>query len=234
VPTPLNQPIGPYRRVDWLLMDLHRLRAVARKLGGTVNDAVLSVVAGGVRRFLKNSRQEEVDDLEFRVMAPVSLREAGERGKLGNRVSAWFVPLPVGESDPLRRFERVHEATGELRRSKAALAGDTLTRVTEWTGPGLLTLGSRLASVGMPFHMVVTNVPGPREPLYVLGARLLEMHPMVPLIGNLATGIALLSYRDRLSWGFSADWDLVPDLHDFVRAVEHAFERLCDAAGVGA
>jgi WS/DGAT/MGAT family acyltransferase len=232
--TPLNQPVGPYRRVDWLRMDLRRLRAVARKLGGSVNDAVLATVAGGVRRFLKNSRQEDVDGLDFRVMAPVSLREAGERGKLGNRVSAWFVRLPIGERDPLRRFEEVHRTTGALRESKAALAGDTLTRVTEWTGPGLLTLGSRLANLGMPFHMVVTNVPGPREPLYLLGSRLLEMHPVVPLAGTLGAGIALLSYQDTLSWGFAADWDLVPDLHELALAVDHSFRRLCDAAGVGA
>ena len=231
-PTPLNQPVGPYRRVDWLAMDLGRLRRLAKKLGGTVNDVVLAVAAGGVRRFLRRSRQEDVDGIDFRVMAPVSTRDAAERGKLGNRVSAWIVQLPVGERDPLRRFERVREATRELKESKAALAADTLSQVTEWTGSTLLSLGTRLVNVSVPFNMVVTNVPGPRHALHLLGSRMLEVHPIVPLMGNLASGIALMSYRDTLSWGFTADWDLVPDLHELVLAVEHAFGRLCEAAGL--
>jgi hypothetical protein len=165
-------------------------------------------------------------------MAPVSTRDASERGKLGNRVSAWIVQLPVGERDPLRRFERVRDATRELKESKAALAADTLAQVTEWTGSTLLSLGTRLVNVAVPFNMVVTNVPGPREALHLLGARMLEAHPIVPLMGNLASGIALMSYRDALSWGFTADWDLVPDLHELVLAVEHSFGRLCEAAGV--
>jgi diacylglycerol O-acyltransferase len=80
--------------------------------------------------------------------------------------------------------------------------------------------------------MVVTNVPGPRHALHLLGSRMLEAHPIVPLMGNLASGIALMSYRDTLSWGFTADWDLVPDLHELVLAVDHSFERLCEAAGL--
>jgi WS/DGAT/MGAT family acyltransferase len=231
-PTPLNQPVGPYRRVDWLAMDLGRMRRVAKALGGTVNDVVLAVAAGGVRRFLRRSRQEDVDGIDFRVMAPVSTRDAAERGKAGNRVSAWIVRLPLDERDPVRRFERVREATRELKESKAALAADTLAQVTEWTGPTLLSLGTRLVNVAVPFNMVVTNVPGPRHALYLLGSRMLEAHPIVPLMGNLATGIALMSYRDTLSWGFTADWDLVPDLHELVLAVEHSFDKLCEAAGL--
>ena len=230
-PTPINQPIGPYRRVDWLPMELGAVRAVAKALGGTVNDVVLATVAGGVRRFLRRSRQEDVDALAFKVMAPVSMRAESERGRLGNRVAAWFVPLPIGEPDPRRRFERVREATQALRRSKAALGADTLTQMTEWTGPALLSLGSRLMTLAPPpFQMVVTNVPGPRETLHLLGAPMLAAHPMVPLLGSLSMGIALFSYRNTLSWGFTADWDLVPDLHDFALAVDHAFRRLVDAA----
>jgi WS/DGAT/MGAT family acyltransferase len=212
-------------------MELGSVRRVAKALGGTVNDVVLATVAGGVRRFLGKLRQEDVDALAFKVMAPVSMRAESERGSLGNRVAAWFVPLPVGEPDARRRFERVREATQALKQSKAALGADTFTQMTEWTGPGLLSLGSRLMNTGPPpFHMVVTNVPGPRETLHLLGAPMLAAHPMVPLLGSLSTGIALFSYRDTLSWGFTADWDLVPDLHDFVEAVDHSFRRLAAAA----
>jgi diacylglycerol O-acyltransferase / wax synthase len=229
-PTPLNQPIGPYRRVDWLSMDLDAIRRVKQRLGGTVNDVVLAVVAGGVRSFLGRRRGIDVDRLDFRVMAPVSTRSATERGTLGNRVAAWIVPLPVGEPDARRRLTQIRETTAELKRTRQALGADTLSRVTEWTGSTWLSLGARLVTAVHPFNLVVTNVPGPRGPLHLLTARLLEAHPMVPLIGNLATGIALFSYGGRLSWGFTADWDLVPDLHDFAKAIEHAFRRLERAA----
>ena len=140
--------------------------------------------------------------------------------------------LPVDERDPLERFERVRKATAELKRSHAALAADTVAQLTEWTGTTLLSLGARLMDVALPFNLVVTNVPGPRDTLYLLGAPLLESHPLIPLMGHLATGIALMSYRDTLSWGFCADWDLVPDLHEFVLAMEHSFRKLAEAAGV--
>ncbi len=230
--TSINQPVGPYRRVDWLPMDLRRVRSVAKQLGGTVNDVVLATVAGGVRRFLKRARQEDVRKLDFRVMAPVSMRDTTEHGTLGNRVSAWFVPLPVHERDPIARYELVRKATAELKRSRAALAADTVTQLTEWTGTTLLSLGARLMDAALPFNLVVTNVPGPRDALYLLGAQLLESHPLLPLMGHLSTGIALMSYRDTLSWGFCADWDVVPDLHEFVLAVDHSFRKLAAAAGI--
>lgn len=231
-PTPFNQPIGPHRRIDWVAMDLPRVRHTARALGGTVNDVVLATVAGGVRRFLTRQRHEDVDRLDFRVMAPVSTRVASERGRLGNRVSAWVVRLPVGERDPARCFEQVRETTAALKHDHAELAADTLEQISEWTGPLLLELGARLMEVGAsPFQMVVTNVPGPRQPLHLLEAPMLAAHPMVPLLGTLGLGIALFSYRDVLSWGFTADWDQVPDLHDFALAIERSFARLCRAAG---
>ena len=232
--TSINQPIGPYRRVDWLAMDLRQVKRVAKQLGGTVNDVVLATAAGGLRRFLKRARQEDLRKLDFRVLTPVSTREASERGKLGNRVSAWVVPLPIGERDPIQRFERVRETTAELKRNHAELAADTITQLTEWTGTTLLSLGARLMDVSVPFNLVVTNIPGPRETLYLLGAQLLESHPLIPLMGNLSTGIALMSYRDTLSWGFCADWDLVPDLHELALAVDRSFAKLAAAAGVEA
>jgi WS/DGAT/MGAT family acyltransferase len=228
--TPFNQDIGPYWRFDWLGMDLDAIRAVKRQLGGTVNDVVLATVAGGVRRYLRDNRQVDVKSLDFRVMAPVSMRTADERGTLGNRVSAWIVPLPLAERDPRARLSRIRQTTSELKESNQALASEVLTGVTEWTGPGLLSLGARLATWGRPFNMVVTNVPGPQEPLYLLGARMLEAYPMVPLFGNLSTGIALFSYDGTLHWGFMADWERIPDLHDFMLAIDRSFRELQEAA----
>lgn len=231
--TPLNQPVGPHRRFDWMPMSLEDLALVRRRLGGTLNDVVLAVVAGGIRRFFKYTRLTDPDNLEFKVMAPVSVRSSGERGRLGNRVSAWFVPLPIGERDPLVRLARVREATDALRRHHDALGAETITQVVEWMGSTPIALGARLLETGQPpFHMVVTNVPGPRGALYLLGSRMIEAHPMVPLMGNLAVGIALFSYGGNLSWGFNADWEAVPDLHELVLAVQHSFAQLLERAKV--
>jgi hypothetical protein len=107
-----------------------------------------------------------------------------------------------------------------------------LSQVTEWTGSVLLSLGSRLMTLGTPFNSVITNIPGPRNPLYLLDSKLLEIHPHVPLAGTMGLGIALFSYSGTLSWGFSADWDQVPDLHELVLETQRSFEALCEAAGV--
>jgi WS/DGAT/MGAT family acyltransferase len=229
-PAPWNRPIGPHRRVDWFPMSLDRIRAVRRGAGGTVNDVVLATAAGGVGRFLDRYRGVDPETLDFKVMAPVSVRAPSEQGAMGNRVSAWIVSLPVAEKDPLARLEQVRATTEELKESRQALGAELLTEATEWTGTLLLSLGSRLMTWGTPFNMVVTNVPGPRAPLWLLESRMLAAHPLVPLMGLLGLGIALFSYAGTLSWGFSADWDLVPDLHELVLATEHAFEELYDAA----
>lgn len=234
--TPLNQEIGPYRRFDWSTMDLAAVKDVKNQLGGSLNDVVLTSVAGAVRRFLAR-RRVNVSALTFRVMIPVSVRSRTERGTLGNKVAAWMAELPIGESDPLRRYAMIRETTGRLKNSKQAMGAEVLTQVTEWTPSTLLALGARLAHRGLPFNLVVTNVPGPQVPLYLLGARMQEIYPLVPLFARLGLGVALFSYAGRLHWGFNADWDVVPDLHDFVGAVDDAFAELHAAAladrGVG-
>ncbi|MGH7899929.1 MAG: wax ester/triacylglycerol synthase family O-acyltransferase, partial [Candidatus Binatia bacterium] len=115
--TPLNQPVGPHRRIDWLAMDLADVKDVKNRLGGTLNDVVLTTVAGAVQRFLER-RRINVDFLDFRVMAPVSVRGESERGALGNRVSAWMVPMPLSERDPRKRLEKIRETTSRLKDSK--------------------------------------------------------------------------------------------------------------------
>jgi WS/DGAT/MGAT family acyltransferase len=229
-PAPFNQPIGPHRRFDWLATSLDEIDRIRGRLGGSVNDVVLAVVAGAMSRWLRKSRQTDVDGLDFKVMTPVSMRTSGERGKLGNRVAAWFVPLPLGERDRKRRYQRVREATERLKRRREALGGETITRLVEWLGPAPVSLAARLLREASPFNMVVTNVPGPRTPFYLLGARMLETYPLVPLLGTLGLGIALLSYERTLAWGFVADRDLVPDLHDLVIDVEAELGKLRELA----
>ena len=229
-PLPFNRPVGPHRRVDWMPMSLEEIRGVRARLGGTVNDVVLATATGALARFLSRERGVDLAKTCVRVMTPVSVRTKEQKGALGNRVSAWTVELPVAEGDPVKRLDLLRRQTEHLKETKQALGAETLTRLGEWTGSGLLALGARLANQGTPFNTVITNVPGPRTPLYLLGSRMLEIHPHVPLAGTLGLGIALFSYDETLSCGFSADWDLVPDLHQLVIATDEAFAELRAAA----
>ncbi len=229
--TPINQKVGPHRRLDWLAMDLGRVKEVRRLLGGSLNDVVLATVTGAMRTYLEG-RDVNVETLDFRVMTPVSVRSADERGTLGNRVSAWMVDLPIAERDPKRALEKIRESTTRLKEEKHALGAEVLTTVASWTPSTLLSLGSRMVTRALPFNLVVTNVPGPQVPLYLLGARMLDNYGQIPLIDYLGLGIVLFSYAGKLCWGYTADWDLLPDLHDVVIATEDAFADLCAAAGL--
>ena len=226
--TPLNQRIGPHRRFDWLALSLDEVKAVKNRVGGTLNDVVLATVAGALRRFLQR-RGVSVQGLDFRVMAPVSVRSEQEHGTLGNRVSAWMVPMPLAEPDPVRRLDKIRETTAHLKESKQALGAEVLTQVGEWTPSTLLSLGARMATRALPFNLVVTNVPGPQVPLYMLGAKMLDTYGLVPLMDYLCLGVVLFSYAGKLCWGFTAEWDLLPDLHDFVADIKASFQELRDA-----
>ena len=127
---------------------------------------------------------------------------------------------------------KISETTGELKESKSALGAEVLAQVGEWTPSTLLSLGSRMILRALPFNLVVTNVPGPQLPLYLLSARMLDNYGLVPLIDYLCLGIVLFSYNGQLCWGFTCDWDLLPDLHDFVNDIEAAFGELQQAAGL--
>jgi WS/DGAT/MGAT family acyltransferase len=227
--TPLNGEIGPHRRCDWLAHSLADVKALRRAAACTVNDVVLATAAGALRGYLL-SRGVDPAALDFRVSAPVSVRRERERGELGNHVSSWIVRLPIDDADPIRHVERIRDVTEELKRSRQALGVETMMAVAEWTPSVLLSLGARAASG--PINMIVTNVPGPQAPLYLLGCRLLEVFPQVPLLQTTGIGVALFSYDGKLCWGINADYELVPDLRHFVRALEQALARLASAAGV--
>jgi WS/DGAT/MGAT family acyltransferase len=230
--TPLNRPIGPHRRFDWTALDLGAVKHAKDALGGTVNDVVLATVAGALGQFLENRGVTRAVQrgLDLRAMVPVSVRSAAERGMVGNQIALWPASLPVAETDPRRRLAAVREITARLKESKHALGAAVLAAVSEWTVPTLLSLAARMAYRARAANLVVTNVPGPQIPLYLLGSRMLESYPMLNLLTNQSLGVALFSYAGRLHWGFMADWDLVPDLHDFVTAVEASFAELYGAA----
>ncbi len=230
--TPLNQPIGPHRRFDWIAFDLDEVKRVKNVLGGTVNDVVLATATGALGRFLvqRGMTRAAMGRRPFRAFCPVSVRHEDEQGALGNRVSSMIVPLPVAETDPVRRLTRISAETRDLKSSKQALGAEALTSVSEWLAPTLITQAARLGFGGHASNVVITNVPGPQLPIYLLGARMLESYPMVPLFQDQGVGIALFSYAGGLYWGISADWDRFPDLHDLVLAIDASFRELCEAA----
>jgi hypothetical protein len=154
------------------------------------------------------------------------VRAAAERGALGNRVATIVVPLPLGEHDPRRRIRRVLATTKRLKASQQVGGSELLEQLGDWTTKGLLGEIVRRSARQLAFNMTVTNVPGPQQPVYLLDARMLAVYPVVPLFSNQAAGIALFSYDGGLYWGFHADWDAVPDLHELVLAVQEEFETL--------
>lgn len=229
-PTPLNPGhIGPHRRFDWLRLEMDAIKYVKKQLGGTLNDVVLATTAGGVRRFL-DRRGVSVRGIDFRALVPVSLRRAEEHGLLGNRVAQLIASLPVAEPDPVRRLRKVVATTSALKRSHQSMGGELLEEFSNWAGTTLLSQAFRLATRRRAFNIVVTNIPGPPMPLYMLGAPLEGPWPMVPLFTNQAVGIALFSYAGGLHWGVSADWDEVPDLHDLIEDLEASFAEVREAA----
>jgi WS/DGAT/MGAT family acyltransferase len=231
--TPFNADLGPHRRFDWTRFDLDAAKEVKNVLGGKLNDVVLAVVAGGVRRFLEG-RGLHVDDLVFRAVVPVNIRTADQEGTLGNRVSQMLTELPVDEGDPLRRYGRVLETTEGLKQSDQSYGTGALIEMADHLLPGALGTLTRLALHGRAANLVVTNVPGPPTQVHLLGAPMLDVYPVVPLAPCQTLGIAQFSYAGGLYWGFNADWDVMPDLHDLVEAVEQEFEVLREAAAQSA
>jgi diacylglycerol O-acyltransferase len=227
--TPLNVEVGPHRRFDWTEMKVADLKAVKNVLGGTLNDVVLATVSGALRTFFAQ-RGLDPDALEIRAMVPVSVRANDERGHLGNRVTQLTAPLPVKLTDPVERLRAVRETTAGLKESRQALGGEVLTAISDWTVPNLLVQAVRLASRARPYNLIVTNVPGPQIPLYLEGAPMRTSYPVVPLFANLALVVGLFSYNGGLYWGVNADWEHIPDLHDFIVALEDSFRELQRAA----
>ncbi len=167
---PLNVPIGPHRRIVWLQCDLADFKAVKDGLGGTVNDAFLAVVAGGLGKWLR-TRGVRTEGLELRGLVPVSIRAKDEHHALGNRIAAMRGPLPVYAKDPVERLRIVREAMKGVKESKQALGAEVISGLEDFAPPTLLAQASRLNFSTRLFNLIVTNVPGPQFPLYMLGRR---------------------------------------------------------------
>jgi WS/DGAT/MGAT family acyltransferase len=230
-PSPLNVDIGPHRRYTWVDADLALFKAIKDSLGGTLNDVVLAAVSLALGRWLR-AHGHETDGLVLKAMVPVSVRADVERGALGNRVAAMWAPLPVGVDDPAACYEQIHSAMEDLKHSGQAVGAQVLTNLAGFAPPTILSQAARLQARQRYFNLVVTNVPGPQFPLYLLGRRLRSLYPVVPLARRQALGIAVMSYNGHLGFGLLGDYDALPDLDTIARDLERSIRRLARAAGV--
>lgn len=230
-PSPFNVPIGPHRRFTWLEDELDRVKAIKNELGGTVNDVVLTTVAGGLGRWMR-AHGHPTAGVTLRAMIPVSVRTDDARSALGNQVAAVWASLPVGETDPLAQHAQIRAEMEGLKESHQAVGARLLTELTGFAPPTVMAQAARLQARQRYFNLVVTNVPGPQFPLYVLGRRMRAIYPLVPLAQRLALGIAIISYDGQLAFGLNADYDALPDVEVLADQLGDALDELAVAAGL--
>jgi len=228
--TPLNVPIGPHRRIRWVGAPLADFKRVKNELGGTVNDVVLAVVSGALRRWL-HSRGVRTEGLELRALVPVSLRSEDDHDAVGNRIAAMRGPLPVYVDEPVERLRIVSESMTGLKESKQALGAEVIAGLTGFAPPTILAQASRLNFSTRLFNVIVTNVPGPQFPLYMHGRELQELIPLAFLPDDHAVAIAIMSYNGQAYFGLLADYDAMPDLDRLAEALEESLAELLAAAG---
>ena len=209
--SPINVQIGSHRRFTWVNSDLDTARTIKNSLGGTVNDVVLATVAGALGSYMR-SKGHPTRGLELRAMVPVSMRPDEDRGGTGNQIAVMWATLPVGEADPVRRLRRISESMAEVKSSGQAVGAKALSELSGFAPQTIMSQAARLVPRQRFFNLVVTNVPGPQFPLYLLGARLRDIYPMVPIAEHQALGIAVISYDGRLDFGVNGDWDALSDI----------------------
>ncbi len=227
--TALNVEIGPHRRFAWVRADLADLKRIKDVYGGTVNDVVLTVVAGALGRHLR-SLGHETDGLVLKAMVPVSIRTAEQQGSLGNQVTAMMASLPVGCEDPIERLGIVRRSMGNLKQSKQAVGANLIADMTDFAPPTIVSQAARLQSRQRFFNLVVTNVPGPQFPLYVLGRRLRDIFPMVPLAKRQAVCVGIMSYDGGINFGLIGDYEAMPALGGLAIDLNDELESLAALA----
>jgi diacylglycerol O-acyltransferase / wax synthase len=237
-PSPFNVDIGPHRRYAFLDADLASLKAIKDSLGGTLNDTVLASVSLALGRYLRR-HGTDTEGLVLKAMVPVSVRTKAQRGGasrqavVGNQVAAMWAPLPVGLEDPAECLRTITAAMDDLKKSGQAVGAQVLTNLAGFAPPTILSQAARLQARQPFFNLVVTNVPGPQFPLYVLGRRLKALYPVVPLAQRQALGIAVMSYDGHLGFGLLGDYDALSDLEAIALDLKWAIAQLSRAAGVG-
>jgi diacylglycerol O-acyltransferase / wax synthase len=233
-PTPasMNGPLGPNRRWVWANATMSEVKRIRAGLGGTVNDVILTAITRGYRDLLEG-RGELVPDMVVRSLVPVSTRGEAGRGQVNNQVTSVVVDLPVGTDDPARRLELIRAQMDRNKRGMGAVDAAAIVGLADFAAPTLLALGARSMSI-VPNRLTqtgTTNVPGPRVPLYLLGRKLIESHPYVPVFAGVRVAVGVFSYLDRFSFGVTADFDSFPDVDVVGTGIRIGFDELTAQAG---
>jgi WS/DGAT/MGAT family acyltransferase len=231
--TPFNGRTGRDRRLAWVSLSLAETKAIKNQFGGSLNDVVLAVTSGALRRLLLE-RGADPGRLELRALVPVTVRSPQEHLTLGNRISMMVVPLPVGIHDPVERLRQVHMATAHLKADGAAAKVARILQLVELLLPQLTRLAGWVQRPGASVNTICTNVPGPTVSLYQQGVRLDRLIPFAPIVDGIGVAFAVLSYEDTLTLGITADPGLVPDVQAVVTALRTSFQELSAATGVAA
>jgi WS/DGAT/MGAT family acyltransferase len=226
---PLNTEIGSHRRFAWSRAELDDFKRIKNVFGGTVNDVVLTVVSGALRSWLR-SRGIKTEGLELRALVPVSIRGEDQHDQLGNRIAAMRGPLPVYIEDPVRRLNTVRGAMDGLKESKQALGAEVISRFNDFAPPTLLAQASRINFSTRLFNLIVTNVPGPQIPLYVLGRELQDVFPVAFLPENHGLAIAIMSYNGGIDFGLLGDYDAMEDIDMLATGLSESLAELLAAA----
>ncbi len=230
---PLNVEIGSHRRFTWTRGRLSDFKEIKDVFGGTVNDVVLAVVSGALRKWLRQ-RGLRTEGLELRALVPLSIRGEESKGELGNQLAALRGPLPVYVDDPVRRLAVVTAAMDDVKESKQALGAEMISRMNDFAPPTLLAQAARINFSTRLFNLIVTNVPGPQIPLYVLGRELQHAIPLAFLPENHALAIAIMSYNGGIDFGLLADYDSMEDVEVVAEGISESVAELLEAARSGA
>jgi WS/DGAT/MGAT family acyltransferase len=228
-PTPLNEPISSLRHLATASRPLEDFKRVGRRFGIPVNDVLLAAVAGGMRSFMVDRHQ---DPVPLKTMVPVSVRDPGD--ELGNRISFMFVELPCDEPDPLRRLLDVHLATSRRKDDGDPEGADAALRAFSYAPRAIKGAISRLAASPRTFNLTVSNIPGPREPLFMRGCELQAAYPVVPIAEGHAVSIGMTTIKDGAFIGVYADRCALPDADELAHEIDVELDELLEAAGVSA
>jgi diacylglycerol O-acyltransferase len=232
---PFNAPITAHRRFAFRSTSLEAVKGVKNALGATVNDVVMAICAGGIRTWLE--QHDALPEAPIVAMVPVSIRTGEEIERWTNRVSSIFASLPTDEADPVERVRRVHEAMANAKGLFDAVPADRLTDFAQFPPPAVFALAMRTATrlstrFASPINLVISNVPGPRQPLYAAGAKLLHYYPVSTIVDGQGLNVTVQSYLDTLDFGLVSCRELVPDLDDMLAAILDDLVELGKATGV--
>ena len=233
--TPFNRSVTAHRRVAWRPVALAEIKAIKRAFGTTLNDVVMAICGGALRRYLL--RADALPDAALVAMVPVSIRTGDETDLYTNRVSSVLAEIATDEADPVERLRRASRAMASAKEMHRAVPAELLQEFAHFATPAVAAQASRMAAslrladqVNLPFNLVISNVPGPREALYNAGAELKAMIPISAVGDGLGLNVTVVSYRERLDFGLVACRELVPDLWDLADDLVAAFEELREAA----